>query len=102
MATRRRHNNINLVHVNGVNVEGVHNIRAVVFNHYSNHFRHHNVVRPGVDDLPFQKLSHQEAGNLTKPFSVEEVKQAVWDCDSFKSPGPDGVSFGFIKQFWTY
>ena len=30
-----------------------------------------------------------------------EVKQAVWDCDSYKSPGPDGVSFGFTKEFWN-
>jgi len=28
------------------------------------------------------------------------VKQAVWDCDSFKSLGPDGISFVFIKEFW--
>jgi hypothetical protein len=37
---------------------------------------------------------------LVKPFSFEEVKSVVWDCDSFKSPGPDGVNFGFIKEFW--
>ena len=24
----------------------------------------------------------------------------MWDCDSFKSPGPDGIHFGFIKDFW--
>jgi len=100
MSARRRRNNINMVNVNGVNVEGVHNVRDAVFNHFSNHFRKQNVVRPGVATLPFRKLSFVEAGNLTKPFSVEEVKQAVWDCDSFKSPGPDGVNFGFIKQFW--
>jgi len=99
MYSQRRRNNINLVNVNGVSVEGVHNIRAVVFNHYSNHFRNFQVARPGVDDLPFQKLSFVEAGNLTKPFTTVEVKQAVWDCDNFKSPGPDGVSFGFSKQF---
>jgi len=29
------------------------------------------------------------------------VKQAVWNCDSCKSPGPDGVNFGFIKEFWN-
>ena len=22
------------------------------------------------------------------------------DCDSHKSPGSDGVNFGFIKEFW--
>ncbi|CAJ2647905.1 unnamed protein product [Trifolium pratense] len=42
-----------------------------------------------------------EVRSLTKPFSLEEVKAAVWDCDSYKSPGPDGINFGFIKDFWA-
>ena len=41
-----------------------------------------------------------EGVGLIKPFSLDEVKAAVWDCDSFKSPGPDGINFGFIKDFW--
>lgn len=28
------------------------------------------------------------------------LKEVVWDCDSFKSPGPDSVNFGFCKDFW--
>ncbi|CAJ2673682.1 unnamed protein product [Trifolium pratense] len=32
---------------------------------------------------------------------MDEVKAAVWDCDSYKSPGPDGINFGFIKDFWA-
>ncbi|GAU38645.1 hypothetical protein TSUD_276840 [Trifolium subterraneum] len=54
-----------------------------------------NVVRLGVDSLTF------EVGSLIKPFSSEEVKAAVWDCDSYKSPGADGVNFGFIKDSWN-
>jgi hypothetical protein len=42
-----------------------------------------------------------EGGSLIKPFSLEEVKATVWDCDSYKSPGPDDINFGFIKDFWT-
>ncbi|GAU32654.1 hypothetical protein TSUD_219040 [Trifolium subterraneum] len=37
---------------------------------------------------------------LVKPFRQDEVKAAVWDCESNKSPGPDGINFGFIKDFW--
>ena len=29
------------------------------------------------------------------------MKQEVWGCDSYKSPGPDDISFGFIKEFWN-
>jgi len=25
----------------------------------------------------------------------------VWDCESYKSLGPDGVKFGFLKYFWN-
>jgi len=31
---------------------------------------------------------------------LQEIKEAGWDCDSFKSPRPDGVNLGFIKDFW--
>ncbi|CAJ2672661.1 unnamed protein product [Trifolium pratense] len=57
--------------------------------------------RPGVDDLHFKRLSQVEIGGLIKPFAEDEVKQAVWDCDSYKSPGPDGINFGFVKDFWA-
>jgi hypothetical protein len=36
-----------------------------------------------------------------KSFSVEEVKAAIWGYDSYKSPGPDGVNFGFLKESWS-
>ncbi|MCI16818.1 cysteine-rich receptor-like protein kinase, partial [Trifolium medium] len=81
--------------------EGVHPIRQAVVSHFASHFKASNVERLGVDNLQFQRLSPLKSGSLTKPFSVAEVKVAVWDCDSFKSPGPDGINFGFIKDFWA-
>ncbi|GAU22999.1 hypothetical protein TSUD_98280 [Trifolium subterraneum] len=56
--------------------------------------------KPGVDDLQFHTLSFAEGGGLVKLFSIEEVRATVWDCDSYKSPGPDGIHFGFLKEFW--
>jgi hypothetical protein len=53
-----------------------------------------------MEGLNFRKLSAREGAVLTKPFSEEEVKAAVWECENYKCPGPDGVSFGFIKDFW--
>jgi hypothetical protein len=97
MSYRRRQNAINVVSVEGGTVEGVHNIRETVFHHFSSHFKNRGAARPSVDGLNFCKLSCVETGILTESFSLEEVKQAVWDCGSYKSPGPDGVSFGFIK-----
>ena len=77
MSNRRRQNTINMVFVNGVDVEGVQNIRAAVFNHFSSHFKRVATVRPSVEALPFRRLSRGEAGNSIKLFSLEEVKQVV-------------------------
>jgi len=96
MSNRRRQNAINVVSVDGGTVEGMHNVRAAVFHHFSTHFKIRGSTWPGVEGLNFRQLSFAEAG-----ISLEEVKQAVWECDSYKSPGPDGVSFGFIKEFWN-
>jgi hypothetical protein len=100
IASRKRRNNLVSIYVNGVMVEGVQPVRQAVFSHFASHFQSLNIQRPKIDDLQFKRLSYADGGSLTKPFSIEEVKAAVWDCDSFKSPGPDGINFGFIKDFW--
>ncbi|PNX67795.1 cysteine-rich receptor-like protein kinase, partial [Trifolium pratense] len=77
--------------VEGVTVEGVNPIRQAMASHFASHFKAISVDQPVVDNLIFNRLSPTESGSLTKPFSAAEVKAAVWDCDSYKSPGPDGV-----------
>ena len=37
---------------------------------------------------------------LIGTISEAEVKEAVRNCDCYKSPGPDGFNFGFIKFCW--
>jgi len=98
MSARRRHNSIHMVSVGCTIVEGVPNIRATVFEPFSNHFKVVREARPSMGGSNFRQISSIEADNLTKPFSLEEVKRAVWDFDGSKSPGPDSISFDFIKK----
>lgn len=37
---------------------------------------------------------------MTAPFSEVRVRNAIWDCDSNKSPGSDGYTFCFIREMW--
>jgi len=101
LSARRRRNAFCYMLVDGVRIEGVHPVRQAVFDHFAEHFKVHDVERPSISNLQFRTLSVGEGGSLIKPFSEAEVKEAIWDCDSFKSPGPDGVNFGFLKEFWT-
>jgi len=45
----------------------------------------------------FKGITREDNEMLVRRISEEEVKEAVWNCDSSKSPGPDGFNFGFIK-----
>ncbi|GKD05695.1 RNA-directed DNA polymerase, eukaryota [Tanacetum coccineum] len=45
-------------------------------------------------------LSHEQASWLDEMASGEEIKSAVWECEVYKSPGPDGFTFEFIRKFW--
>ncbi|GJW69780.1 putative RNA-directed DNA polymerase, eukaryota, reverse transcriptase zinc-binding domain protein [Tanacetum coccineum] len=47
------------------------------------------------------KLSTDQSSDLERPFSTEEIKGVVWDCGLNKSPGPDGFTFDFYRNFWS-
>jgi len=68
---------------------------------FANHFKESNDERPRAGDLQFQSLFMVEGSELVVSFNELEVKNVVCDCDSIKSPGPDGLNFGFIKDFWV-
>jgi len=61
MSNRRRSNAINVVNVDGVYIDGVQDIRAAVFNHFSNHYKIVGSTRPSVESLHFCQLSFSEA-----------------------------------------
>ncbi|GJZ94578.1 hypothetical protein Tco_1446191 [Tanacetum coccineum] len=50
----------------------------------------------------FSRLSDLDRLQLDKDASVEEIKNAVWDCRSSKAPGPNGFSFLFLKIYWDF
>jgi len=100
MSGRRSRNAIPCFLVNGALVEGVENVRNAVFSHFRTHFQPVQSTRPSMAGVNFRTLSFSDGACLVKPFTLEEVKAAVWDCDSFKCPGPDGITLGFVKDFW--
>ncbi|GJV27885.1 retrovirus-related pol polyprotein from transposon TNT 1-94 [Tanacetum coccineum] len=46
------------------------------------------------------KLYSEKVDDLECDVTFDEIKKAVWDCGTNKSPGPDGFSFDFIRTFW--
>nr|GEW80402.1 RNA-directed DNA polymerase, eukaryota [Tanacetum cinerariifolium] len=46
------------------------------------------------------KQSADQNLDLERNVTNEEIKRAVWDCGTDKSPGPDGFTFGFYRRYW--
>nr|GEX17202.1 RNA-directed DNA polymerase, eukaryota [Tanacetum cinerariifolium] len=46
-------------------------------------------------------ISEDQVQDLECTVTYKEVKRAIWDCGTNKSPGPDGFSFEFYRKYWT-
>ncbi|GJZ36016.1 putative RNA-directed DNA polymerase [Tanacetum coccineum] len=56
---------------------------------------------PIAEDNLFNLLSQNESSLLEQPFSLQEIKDAVWSCGGEKAPGPNGLTFKLIKKHWS-
>ncbi|GKD42482.1 hypothetical protein Tco_1267127, partial [Tanacetum coccineum] len=56
------------------------------------------VILPSMSSA--KSLSDSDRHLQDSMVSLEEIKNVVWDCGSQKAPGPDGVSFMFVKKYW--
>nr|GEW52145.1 RNA-directed DNA polymerase, eukaryota [Tanacetum cinerariifolium] len=75
-------------------------IKDVFLNYYKDKFQAHDsqVIFTPIANSPI--LCHHDRDFLESHISLDEVKNAVWECGSNKAPGPDGLSFAFIKKYW--
>jgi len=53
-----------------------------------------------LDNIEFQSITHADNIMLIKDIEDTKIKEAINDCGSEKSPGPDGFNFSFIKENW--
>ncbi|GJV34727.1 retrovirus-related pol polyprotein from transposon TNT 1-94 [Tanacetum coccineum] len=60
----------------------------------------HSGPKISLDPQMFKRLSDDQKDNLESNVTYEEIKKAVWDCGTNKSPGPDGFTFDFIRRYW--
>jgi len=94
---RRMRNEIKGVHFqhSGNWVEEPNTVKEMIKEFYKNKML---AIEVRLDNVVFKEIS--EVGNrfLTDPFDEKEIKEAIWNCDSHKSPSPDGVTFNFIKN----
>lgn len=57
--------------------------------------------KPRLARVEFKRVEEEKAQSLERPFTREEVKNAVMDSDGDKAPGPDGFTLAFFKENWS-
>jgi len=55
-----------------------------------------------LDEVDFKSLNPTYNERLVAVFMEEEIRDAVWQCEGSKSPGPDGFNFSFIRKSWEF
>nr|GEW70188.1 RNA-directed DNA polymerase, eukaryota [Tanacetum cinerariifolium] len=64
--------------------------------------RRYLAIKGILNDDQFQRcLNIELSRDLERDVNNDEIKKAVWDCGSDKSPGPDGFTFDFFKIYWS-
>ena len=74
-------------------------IKEEVRQFFRRKFEEDDKERPKLEGTSFETISQSQNEFLMQPFDEKEIRDAVWDCGSQKSPGPDGLNFNFIKEF---
>lgn len=82
-------------------IEGLSNVKAEVKSYFQDLYTDQNSHRPLLDGISFKRISLEDEKIFKDPFSLEEIKESIWNCDRDKSPGPDGFTFSFFKKFWS-
>lgn len=100
-STRQKKNQLACLEVDGKILSKPNEVKLAVFHFFRNLYSHQNRPRASCSKLEFSRLKSSSSAALEFPFSAEEIKAAVWDCDGNKAPGPDGINFLFIKKAWN-
>ncbi|GJW73970.1 RNA-directed DNA polymerase, eukaryota [Tanacetum coccineum] len=86
--------------VDGQWIEDPLQVKKEFLSHFKERFYLPSRNRLMLDMVFPNTLSSDQSLDLERPFSPEEIKGAVWDYGSNKSPGPDGFTFDFYRKFW--
>ncbi|GKB12440.1 hypothetical protein Tco_0846363 [Tanacetum coccineum] len=75
-------------------------VKGEFFQHFSSRFDKPDASRATINMRYPKTLTYDQHNELESEVSNVEIKRAVWDCGTDKSPGPDGFTFGFYRRFW--
>ena len=91
----RRNNSLDKIKVNGVWLTEEKDVREGLANAFHQLLSEDSGWKTDIEGLHLEHLSIQEAESLELPFFEEEIRFALMEMNSDKTPDPDGFTMAF-------
>lgn len=75
-------------------------MQQVIEEYFTNIFSSMGCIANEIAELIIPRISPTQNINMLRPFTEEEIKEALFSMMSDKSPGRDGLNPGFYQYFW--
>ena len=98
MKWRRARNELHGMFVDGRWCEDKEVIKDKVRVFFEDRFARKEGCQVRLDNVRFNSISEEDNELLIADFFEDEIRGAIWNCNSSKSPVPDGFNFGFLKH----
>lgn len=100
---RKKKNKINSLEIDNITTTSPTEIKQHVFDSYKNilgipGFKYASLEPNFWEES--DKITPQENSLLVAPFTLEEIRVALFACEANGAPGPDDLSFKFYQHFW--
>nr|GEW37930.1 zinc finger, CCHC-type [Tanacetum cinerariifolium] len=92
--------NIRGIMVDGIWIKSPNRVKRNFFHHFGSRFDKPDAGRAHIEMRYPKTLTFDQHVELESDVSNEEIKRAVWNCGTDKSPSPDGFTFGFYRRLW--
>jgi hypothetical protein len=96
---RRRKNLIVRLNQDEGVIEGRENLKTFITNFYRNLFGRSQVSNITLDPIGVEQISEVDKAFLSSPFTLEELKEAVFATEPNKGAGPDDFNEEFYQRF---
>ena len=97
---RRRQNFIRRLRIGDQVIEDQVLVGQVLSDHYREFYRRGLPNRWKWTPTTATTVTSSQKSQLSRPFSIDEVKADVWGLNSEGAPGPDGIPIFFYKNCW--
>jgi len=98
---RRKFNTIHKIQVDGEFYVDAASARNMIVNFYENLYHEDQPSRFFLDGIAFASISPDDAGDLVKDFTEDEVSNTICELGNEKVPRPDGFNIAFFQYCWS-